>query len=231
MSRNLPPIRHLRAVAPLHFPTEEKVPEEKEHYALRTLVFETLTRAFAAAATIGCDQFVYWNGSDPKRCLAPDAFVFWGTPDEMFRSWKTWERGTPQTAVEIASVFERTGGPWPKKLLRYQELGVSELVYFDAAKPAGARLRIWDRIDDDLVERVVEHDVSPCRTLSGRDAQYPELFWVIVPNDVHPAALRLAEDPAGQRLLLTAREIAERERDAAQERVAELEEKLRRLQG
>ena len=243
MSRSLAPIRHLRAPQPLNFPTEAEVPEEREHFALRAMLFDVLAFAFESYATVGCDQFVYWNGSDPKRCLAPDAFVYWGTPDANFRSWKTWERGTPQTAIEIASVFERTGGPWDQKLLRYRELGVSELLYFDADAAPGARLRIWDRVDDDLVEREVTGDASVCRSLSGRVPAYPELFWRVMPSPRHRAALRLTEDFAGTRLLLTreegeqrareaeqrAREAEQRAREAAEGRVAELEAELAHL--
>jgi hypothetical protein len=31
----------------------------------------------------------------------------------------------------------------------YHELGVKELVRFDADAPEGARLRVWDRVDGD----------------------------------------------------------------------------------
>ena len=226
MSRSLAPIRHLRAPEPLDFPTEAEVPEEREHFALRALLFDSLVHAFESYATIGCDQFVYWNGSNPKRCLAPDAFVCWGTPDANFRSWKTWERGTPQTAVEIASVFERTGGPWEEKLLRYRELGVSELVYFDADAAPDARLRIWDRVDDDLVEREVRGDQSLCRSLSGRHADHPALFWVVLRTQRHAAALRLSEDAAGTRLLPTGEEAEQRAREAA-ERAREAADRAR----
>jgi hypothetical protein len=40
-------------------------------------------------------QIVYFDASDPARCLAPDLFVRTGVPDAAFGSWKVWERGTP----------------------------------------------------------------------------------------------------------------------------------------
>lgn len=219
MPGSLGSLRHRRPPQPLHFPEGALVPEEKEHFELRALLYDVLMLAFAARASIGCDQFVYWNGRDPKRCLAPDAFVYWGSPDEKFRSWKTWERGTPQLAVEIASVFDRGVAAWEAKLTGYQELGVQELVAFDAEAEAGSRLRVWDRVADDLVEREVTGDATVCRALSGRSAAPPELFWVIARSADHAAALRLAEDAPGARLLPTAREAAER-------RIAELEAQL-----
>jgi Uma2 family endonuclease len=219
MSGSLASVRHRRPPQPVHFPDGARVPEEKEHFELRALLYDILMLAFATRASIGSDQFVYWNGRDPKRCLAPDAFVYWGTPDEKFRSWKTWERGTPQIAVEIASAFDRGAPAWEAKLTSYQELGVRELVSFDAEAEPGSRLRVWDRVEDDLVEREVSDDATVCRALSGRSATTPELFWVVVSSADHVAALRLAEDAAGARLLPTAREAAER-------RIAELEAKL-----
>ncbi|HSO39843.1 MAG TPA: hypothetical protein VLT33_45260 [Labilithrix sp.] len=43
-----------------------------------------------------------------------------------------------------------------EKLLRYRALGVRELVTFHVDAPPGQRLRVWDRLEHDLVERVVE---------------------------------------------------------------------------
>ncbi|WP_437931791.1 hypothetical protein WMF37_21890 [Sorangium sp. So ce291] len=40
-----------------------------------------------------------------------------------------------------------------------------ELVAFDPEAAPGERLRVWDRIDGDLVERVVEGERSPCTVL------------------------------------------------------------------
>ena len=69
MFGSLGSLRHRRPPEPLQFPDGALVPEEKEHFELRTLLYDVLMRAFAAQASIGCDPFVYWNGRDPKRCL------------------------------------------------------------------------------------------------------------------------------------------------------------------
>ena len=79
-------LRYVRPPVPLVFPSEQEVPETKRHLKLRTLLFELLELAFAERAAIGCDQFVYWDPTDPKACLAPDAFVRLGQPDFLFRS-------------------------------------------------------------------------------------------------------------------------------------------------
>ena len=58
----------------VHFPVEAEVPESKRHLQLRTLLFQFLELAFAKEAAIGCDQFVYWDPTEPRVCLAPGAF-------------------------------------------------------------------------------------------------------------------------------------------------------------
>lgn len=42
---------------------------------------------------------------------------------------------------------------------------MKELVRFDPEAPAGQRLRAWDRVREDLVERQIEGDRTPCLTL------------------------------------------------------------------
>lgn len=122
------------------------------------------------------------------------------------------EHGVPELAVEILSPSD-TPERWAfqEKLERYQELGVRELVCANLDAAPGARVRVWDRIEEDLVERVVEGDQTPCQALG--------LLWVLGPADDQPLALRLAS--AEGALLPSPRE-------AAAGRIAELEEELRR---
>jgi Uma2 family endonuclease len=232
-------LSHVRAPSPIRFPVEETVPESKRHLELRTMLY-TVLKTFADRHSIGCDQFVYWSASDPKRCLAPDGFVRLGTPDGDFDSWKTWERGAPELCIEIVSEFDASLRSWEKKLARYHELGAAEVVRFDPDAPEGKRLRVWDRLEGDLVERIVEADRTPCLTLG--------LFWVVGAGAGYPAAPRLARDPEGRDLFPTpaeahaaesrareaetrAREAETRAREAAEQRVRELEEELRRRGG
>jgi Uma2 family endonuclease len=198
--RALLALRYVRAPRPIVFPSEAEVPEGKRHLQLRTFLFQLLQFAFARECSIGSDQFVYWNASDPKRCLAPDAFVRLGVPDGLFDVWKTWEHGTPELAVEILSRSDGPDEPWNDKLARYHELGVRELVRFDPQAPAGSRIRVWDRVEDDLVEREVEHDTTPCVPL--------KLFWIVAPIDGFAVALRLARDPDKTEILLSELETA-----------------------
>ena len=62
----------------VHFPVSAEVPEHRRHLRLRTLLFQFLEHAFAAVAAVGSEQFVYWDPSDPRACLSPDAFLRFG---------------------------------------------------------------------------------------------------------------------------------------------------------
>jgi Uma2 family endonuclease len=163
--------------------------------------------------TVGADQFVYFDAANPKRCLAPDAFVKLGVRDHDFDSYLVWEEGTPELAFEVLSPSD-TPERWTfdEKLRRYQALGVRELVTFHVDAEPGKRLRVWDRLEQDLVERVVTDDRTPCVTLGLTLLVGPVL---VDPDDAYPIALRLSRDADGRDLVLT-----------AQERVVELEKEL-----
>ena len=199
-------LAYRRAPIPVHFPVEAEVPETQRHLQLRTLLYLVLRHEYRGRHSIGSEQFVYWNASEPKRCLAPDVFVRLDAPHSAFASWKTWERGAPELAVEIVSDDDRSDKEWQAKLERYQELGVSELVRFDADAPPGERIRVWDRLEGDLVERVVEADVTPCRPLG--------LFWIVGAGLDCPVALRLARDAEGGELLRLPEEAEAQAREA-----------------
>ncbi|MBX3226571.1 MAG: Uma2 family endonuclease [Labilithrix sp.] len=181
----------------LHFPDSLLVPENKLHLELRTALYLILKLAFAKAHSVGCDQFVYWDPRNPKRCLAPDAFLKLDQPDQLFRSWKTWERGgPPEVAVEVISDVD---DPWNEKLAKYQELGVRELVRFDPDQPAGKRFAVWNRVRGKLVPRTLKGETAPSKVLSG-------LRWVVAPILGVGVGPRLAREDGS--LLPTERELA-----------------------
>ena len=187
-------VRYVRAPLPVHFPVEAEVPESKRHLLLRTLVYQFLDPAFAHVGAIGCDQFVYWDPTDPGACLAPDAFVRFGEPDDLFSSWKAWERGAPHVAVEIISETDRGQAIWQDKLQKYRRLGVAELVSFDP-ESGEPPLRVWDQVDGDLVERQLAEQCAESRVLPG--------FWLTIDQPGLGSTLRLSHDARGERLFLT----------------------------
>jgi Uma2 family endonuclease len=213
--------RYSRAPVVLHFPAEAEVPESKRHLELRTLLYQYLDLAFSQGAAIGCDQFVYWDPTDPRACLAPDAFVRLDATNDLFPTWKVWERGAPQVAVEIISGSDSAERDWEEKLEKYRRLGVSELVRFDpqSSEPAQV-LRIWDRVGDDLLERQPTEPALASRFLPG--------FWLAVEGERLGPTLRLSHDAQGDRLFATAAEYEAELRHTAEQRVLELEAELRR---
>jgi hypothetical protein len=178
---------------------------------------EILLAAVGPSGSVGCDQFVYFDAGNPRKCLAPDGFVKLGVPQEMFETWRVWEKGAPELAIEILSPSD-TKEPltWPEKLERYLSAGVLELVVFDVDAEEGSRLEVWDRIDDELLPRIVSEERTPCLTLGGT--------FVVAPANDQPAALRLARDAGGVDLVQTAQE------EVAQERAAKEEERAGREQ-
>jgi Uma2 family endonuclease len=209
--------RYVRPPCPVIFPVEEEVPESKRHLEIRTALYLILKLAMADHAVLGSDQFVYWDPTNPRACLAPDLLVKVGRPDEDFDTWKVWERGAPDLAVEIASRSDAPEPAWEEKLERYRKLGLKELIRFDWKRPKTS-LRIWDNIDGDLVERIME----------GEDATLSSVLpyhWVVM-ND----SLRLAEDAAGTRLLPTYQEHAQAQVELAKVEAASAKAETARAQ-
>ncbi|MGC4088757.1 MAG: Uma2 family endonuclease [Polyangiaceae bacterium] len=141
-------------------------------------------------ATVGSDQFVYYDASNPKLCVAPDVYLRLTPRGVPIRSWKTWERGAPHVAIELVSDSDRSANDWDTKLQRYRQLGVDELLRFDTECPSGPELRVWDRVDGALVERHVEGGRAPSLVLN--------LSWVVAPADGFEVALRISVQGDGQ---------------------------------
>jgi hypothetical protein len=232
--------RYLRPPAPLHFPEQETVPENQGHRLRVNALWESAARELGDAALVACDQFLYWDPTNPKKCLAPDLAVRVCTSNvhsSELRAWKTWELGAPHVGVEIVSDWDRSQGTLAQKLERYRQAGIAEVVRFDD-EDSERPLRLWDLLDGDLVER----------DISAPDARFCDalgLYWCIVSDPVLGPCLRLARDPDGLTLLPTpaeerdteraakeaavaAKEAAVAAKEAALARVAELEAELER---
>ena len=72
------------------FLEEAEVPEGTAHLIVCTFLYGLLKFALGPEHSVGSDQFVYWNASNPRRKLSPDVFVRLGVQQAMFGSWKTW---------------------------------------------------------------------------------------------------------------------------------------------
>jgi Uma2 family endonuclease len=203
--------RHLRAPVRRVFPEDALMPETQLHLELRTILYQLLKDFLGDAATVTCDQFIYWAAHDPGEVLAPDAAVRRAPAEGLLRTWKTWERGAPDVAVEIVSDSDAADAVWQDKLRRYDRMGVLELVRFDPEAPEPKRLRVWDRIDGDLVERVVERSSAPSAVLP--------CAWEVAAADELPVALRLRATVSGE--LVPTRAEARRQEAEARRQEAE----------
>jgi Uma2 family endonuclease len=212
---------YVRPPAPLHFPSQEVVPETGFHLRIRTALFLLLDRALRGKAFVGSDQFVYWDATNPKHCLAPDVLVRVGGPLEILRSFKTWEHGAPHVAVEIISRDDRRDHDWEENLARYRRTGIREVVRFDPEN-AATPLRLWDNVEGDLVERDLnDPEGLRCDALG--------VYWVVVQHPELGFLLRIAQNADGTGLWPTPEEAeaeARAENEAALARIAELEREL-----
>jgi Uma2 family endonuclease len=224
------PPEYLRTPVPVHFPEAALVPESKRHLEQRTALYQILKLAFGRDAAVGSEQFVYWDPTDPRKCLSPDVFVRLGAKDELFRTWKVWERGAPDVAVEIVSASDESDREWNDKLERYRQLGVRELVRFDPEVDPPS-LRVWDNVDGDLVERRVQGLTAPSHHLPGRwtAVESPPLSWQLRLSRLEGADLFPTPEEREREAAERAREAAEREREAAERAraAAERERELR----
>ncbi len=164
-------LRHVRPVKPLRFPSsnsEWDMPQSGRHHRMCELMYQVLVAAVGPAHTVGGDQFVYYDASSPRRCLAPDAFVKLGVPAHHPDVWRAWQQGAPEVCVEILSPSDSAEKlTFAEKLRRYAALGTRELVVFNADAKRGKRLRVWDRVRDDFIERVVLRESAPSTVLEG----------------------------------------------------------------
>jgi len=191
------------------------MPETGVHLELRTALYLLVRDFVGERGAVGSEQFVYWDPSDPRQCLAPDLIVRMAAMPGPFPSWKTWERGAPHLAVEVVSPSDSSEAEWQQKLARYRRSGINEVARFDP-EDAERPLRLWDRFDGDLVERDLEGEYALLCDALG-------VHWCVRSDVALGRVLRLSRDAHGQTLVPSA---SEREQ-AALARVAELEAELR----
>ena len=203
--------KYVGRIVPLHFPESADVPESQLHLDLRTLLYQLLSTHLGESVTVGSDQFVYLDASNPKRCVAPDVYAKATPRGEPIRSWKLWERGAPDVAVEIISESDAGDASWDEKFALYRALGVKELVRFDLVS-GGPPLRVWHRTQEDLAELELPEDAN-VNTPHVASMVF-DFHWVIAPAGKLQQTLRLASAINPLTLILTDAEARETERQA-----------------
>lgn len=219
---------------------EGSVPESTTHDRAVTrlsLVLGEWAKATGRNVRIVRNLAIRWLKDRPAIGIDPDVSILDPAPAEAhLRSLRTWEPGhiVPRLAFEVVS----ENHPYKDYATvqdRYAAMGIRELVVFDpllAGPPAlggPVLLQIWRREGGGVLERVHFGDGPAfCEQLQA---------WL------HPSttSLEIADDREGTRFWQTGeereraekeRERAEREREraervAAEQRIAELERKLR----
>ena len=74
-SRQRPQRSYVRPPTPIHFPESAEMPETGVHLEVRTALYLLVRDFVAERGAVGSEQFVYWDPSDPRQCLAPDLMV------------------------------------------------------------------------------------------------------------------------------------------------------------
>ncbi len=193
------------------------MPETGVHLELRTALYLLVRDFVGERGAVGSDQFVYWDPSDPRQCLAPDLIVRIGASpgpvsqlgklgNEGLRTWRSKSPapfdageadGTESSPAIVSAESTRSRASIPMTLNSRCAFGIGS--------------------KGDLVERDLtgEHALL-CDTLG--------VHWCVRADATLGRVLRLSLDALGQNLVPTA---AERERAAA-ERIAELEAEVRR---
>jgi hypothetical protein len=241
MSRAAPK-RTDRAYDPTVYPVEEKVGEDTLQMLILELLRPLVERWLAASGTatfVGADQFIYYQQFHPGKVVAPDVYVLPGVrPGRRIKSWQTWKTGiVPSFALEVIA-SEDAEKDYREAPRRYAELGVEELVVFDADfELSNDRVR-WQRF-----RRLPKRGfVRVERTNADRIRSRVLGCFLRVVGEGEEARLRVATGPTGEVLFpteaeseraakeaaLAAKEAALVARDAALREVARLEALIKR---
>lgn len=193
-----------QTIDPTVYPAEDRIGETEWHRAVCMLLWQ-LTRRWIAdrgiAAHVGSNQFVYWAQHEPTRNVAPDLYVIPDlvAPPHGLDIVKTWEHGTPSFALEVVSTDWRKD--YEQAPPRYDEMGVRELVVYDAEAP---RTRTPERCRFQVFRRVARRGlVRVEHTNADRIRSKVLSVWLREVHDGEVPFLRVASGPEGNTVLQT----------------------------
>ena len=171
---------------------------------------------------VSADLLIYYEEGNPRVSVAPDVFVVFGVEDHPRMSYKVWEEGKgPDFVLEVASP-----NTWEEDVERkpdiYAGLGVREYFLFDPrSEYLSPRLQGY-RLVDGTYERLTAVE-SIDRTLT----LHSEVLGLEL--RAKGEEMRFRDPATGETLLSYGEEHAARR--AAEARVAELEARVRALEG
>ena len=175
------------------------------------------------------DLLIYYEEGNPRKSVAPDAFVVIGAEHRPRMTYKLWEEPkAPDFALEVASRNTWREDEGPKRRL-YERLGVKEYWQYDpTGEHLGVRLKGW---------RLVEGAYEPQPVVASVDGtRFLRSETLGLDLRVKGEELYFLDPVTGQRLLShaeehSARTAAEARVAVAEARVAELEALLRERGG
>ena len=139
---------------PTMYPVSDEMGENTVELNIRLFLVPLLRRYLEQKGLsyfVGSNQFIYWEQHTPTRSVAPDVYVVPSlAPDAQFGCIKTWEASPPTVpsfALEVVS--ENRAKDYERAPLRYDALGVKELVVFDPKheqRREGRRWQVWRRV-------------------------------------------------------------------------------------
>ena len=196
-------------------------------------------------AYVSGNMFLYYEEGNPRAVVAPDVFVALGVPDRDRDTFLLWEESKgPDFVVEVTSRSTRREDRGRKREV-YARLGVSEYILYDPrAEYLNPPLRGF------RLRGGVYHPLLTLRSPEGALALRSEVLGLELRDSREEQLLRL-HDPETGRAFLTYRELGEaREvqvaawrasemrlgqesatRKALEDRIAQLEARLRVLEG
>ena len=174
---------------------------------------------------VGSNNFLYYERGNPRAVVAPDVYVVTGAPVGLRDTYMLWkEPKAPDFVLEVTSASTRRNDERRKREV-YAALGVREYFLYDPrAEWLTPPLQGW-RLHEG------EYRAVPAVTvLSNRGvAVASEVLGLELRDERDARRVRLRDLATGE-VLLTHEE-SERARAQAEARVAELEARLRALEG
>ncbi|MGI5863043.1 MAG: Uma2 family endonuclease [Myxococcales bacterium] len=159
---------------------------------------------------VGANNYFAWAPERPREWVAPDVYVASAPPKPRPKIWKTWLPGhsPPHWALEIVSV------DWKKDYdqdpAKYEELGTRELVLFDPDAAKG-RTHTARRFPLTIYRRTAEGRLAVSYQGPGPAFSEELGIWLFPTSNDYQPLLRLSEDEAGTKIVLTTAEAEEAE--------------------
>jgi hypothetical protein len=221
----------VRAHDPTFYPVEEKVGQDSLQMLILELLRPLIERWYALAGKptfVGADQFIYYKRFHPNKVVAPDVYVLPGVPPaSRVKTWKTWKTGiAPSFALEVVT-SDQAEKDYQQAPGRYAELGVGELVIFDADFERSEDRVRWQRFRKLKKRGFVRVESSNGDRIRSRALG----CFLRVVGEGDQARLRLGAGPTGDDLFPTEAEAERAAKEEALREVAELRALLAKRSG